>query len=105
MKTPANVTHPDIAALKAAEERAYLLCTEATTLIQDLYRLVVLGKQDPNRPRYQRAFDHACLRGDRRHQAWRRAWIAFEEGKRTVAGHNRPRSKENTEEHHGHRHD
>lgn len=85
----------DVAALKAAEERAYRLCDETTTLIQDIYRLLVLGKLDPDRPRYQRVFDKAVQRGDRRHQAWRRAWIAYEEGKRTAAGHSRPRTKEN----------
>jgi len=104
----------DVAALKAAEERAYLVCDEATTLIQDLYRLVTLAKQDPDRPRYRRVFDKAVNRGDRRHQAWRRAWIAFEDKKREIAGHSRPRTKENAEtaetaetmeEHHGHRND
>lgn len=81
-----DITGVDVAALKAAEERAYTLCDQASALVDALFRLVTSEHQ--GRARYRRAFDDAAARAQRRHDAWLRAWHAWENAK--IAGNGRP---------------
>lgn len=68
----------ELAALRAAEDRIYRLCEEATELVQRLYRRFAEEKGEA-RQRYGEAVNRAAARGDRRHQAWRAAWLALTE--------------------------
>lgn len=81
-----ETTAGDVAALKAAEERAFALCDEASALVDVLFHQVT--SERPGCARYRRAFDSAAARSQRRHDAWRRAWDAWDSAK--IAGNGRP---------------
>lgn len=69
-----------VVALQAAEDRIYRLCNETVELVRALYRVYVT-KTGAEHERYGRVINRAAARGDRRHQAWRKAWIKLNEEK------------------------
>ena len=69
-----------VVVLQAAEDRICRLCDEATELVRRLYR-VYAAKTGAEHERYGLVINRAAARGDRRHQAWRDAWLALNEEK------------------------